>query len=222
METRVDGRTLRYQHRRGELLEAVSEYVLENGVASLSLRRVAEAAGVSHVTLQHHFGSKEQLVCEIVEHLLERTLVPQDLYIDGMPDPSMGLEDRVRALWTHLTSAKGQRDISLFVEVLGQSLFAGSEYRPAVARSMTHRLDMITANVIALGCPPEEARSRATLMLATLRGLVIELLATAEHERLDQAFESYLAAAAANAAAWSSRDGLGDDRPSAAVRHRGL
>jgi AcrR family transcriptional regulator len=206
MAERVDGRSLRYQHRRGELLEAVGEYVLENGVASLSLRRVGEAVGVSHVTLQHHFGSKEQLVAEIVEHLLERTLVPQGVYSDGTPDPGLDLPTRWRALWAHLTSPPGQRDIRLFVEVLGQSQFEGADYAQAVARSITHRLDLITANIIALGCPREEARSYATLLLATLRGLVIELLATGERERLDEAFETYLAGAERRAAEWSSTD----------------
>lgn len=196
---------MRYQHRRGELLEAVGEYVLENGVASLSLRRVADAVGVSHVTLQHHFGSKEQLVGEIVEHLLERTLVPQGVYSDGTPDPSRDLPTRWRAMWTHLTSPPGQRDIRLFVEVLGQSQFEGSGYAPAVARSMTHRLELITANVIALGCPEQEAPSYATLLLATLRGLVMELLATGERERLDEAFETYLANAERRAQEWSAK-----------------
>jgi AcrR family transcriptional regulator len=205
MAERVDGRRLRYQHRRGELLEAVGEYVLENGVASLSLRRVGDAVGVSHVTLQHHFGSKEQLVGEIVEHLLERTLVP-GVYSDGTPDPGLDLPARWRAMWAHLTSPPGERDIRLFVEVLGQSQFAGADYAPAVARSMNRRLDLITANVIALGCPREEARSYATLLLATLRGLVIELLATGERERLDEAFETYLAGAERRAAEWFSTD----------------
>jgi AcrR family transcriptional regulator len=203
MVERVDGRSLRYQHRRGELLEAVGEYVLDNGVASLSLRRVGEAVGVSHVTLQHHFGTKEQLVGEIVEHLLERTLVPQDVYGGGIPDPGLDLPARWRVLWGHLTSPPGQRDIRLFVEVLAQSQFAGADYAPAVARSITHRLELITANVVALGCPREEATSYATLLLATLRGLVIELLATGERERLDEAFETYLAGAERRAAEWS-------------------
>jgi AcrR family transcriptional regulator len=205
MAERVDGRSLRYKHRRGELLEAVGEYVLENGVASLSLRRVGEAVGVSHVTLQHHFGTKEQLVGEIVEHLLERTLIPR-VYSGGTPEPGLDLPTRWRALWTHLTSPPGQRDIRLFVEVLGQSQFGGADYAPAVARSITHRLDLITANIVALGCPPEQARSYATLLLATLRGLVIELLATGERERLDEAFETYLANAEHRALEWSAND----------------
>jgi len=207
MEARVDGRSLRYQHRRGELLEAVGEYVLDNGVASLSLRRIAEAVGVSHVTLQHHFGSKEQLVGEVVEHLLERTLVPQRVYPDGVPDRDLDLASRQRALWAGLTSPPGQRDIRLFVEVLGQSLFEGADYSPTVKRSITHRLDLIAANVISLGCPEEDARSFATLMLATLRGLVVDLLTTGERERVDDAFEIYLENIERRAAEWSM-DGL--------------
>ena len=42
-EGRVDGRTLRYQHRRPELLAAATEYVLDNGIGDLSLRDMARA-----------------------------------------------------------------------------------------------------------------------------------------------------------------------------------
>ncbi|HTW41436.1 MAG TPA: TetR/AcrR family transcriptional regulator [Solirubrobacteraceae bacterium] len=213
MGDRIDGRTLRYQHRRGELLEAVGEYVLEHGVASLSLRRVAEAVGVSHVTLQHHFGSKEQLVGEIVEHLLERTLVPQDVYAQGTPDPDMDLPTRWRALWAHLTSPHGRRDIRLFVEVLGQSQFEGAGYAGAVRRSIHHRIDLIAANVVALGCPPQDARAFATVGLATLRGLVIDLLATGERERVDEAFETYLSTVVDRAAQWERRQPALAERP---------
>lgn len=204
MQTRIDGRTLRYQHRRGELLEAVGEYVLDNGIAALSLRRVAEAVGVSHVTLQHHFGSKEELVGEIVEHLLARTLIPQQPYADGAPDPEMDATSRLRALWAHLTSAPGQRDIRLFIEVLGQSRFRGAGYSPAVEHSIRHRLDLLRAGIVGRGCPPEKARAHATVFLATLRGLVIDLLATGDRERIDEAFETVVANAELHAAEWSA------------------
>jgi AcrR family transcriptional regulator len=192
-ESRVDGRSLRYHQRRGELLEAVGEYVLEHGVASLTLRKVADAAGVSHVTLQHHFGTKEQLVGEIVEHLLERTFTPVQAYADGTPNPGLDLPTRWRTLWAQLTSPAGQRDVRLFVEVLGHSQFADSDrYATAVKRSIDHRVELMAAGVVALGCPPAQARGFATLALATLRGLVIDLLATGERERVDEAFEGAL------------------------------
>lgn len=203
MEARVDGRTLRYQHRRGELLEAVGEYVLENGVASLSLRRAAEAVGVSHVTLQHHFGTKQELVGEIVEHLLERTLIPQEVYAQGTPNPDLDLTTRWRVLWAHLTSPAGQRDIRLFEEVLAQSQFAEAGYASTVSRSIKHRIELTAANAVALGCPAEEAPAFATVALATLRGLVIDLLATGERERVDAAFERELETVLQRAREWA-------------------
>ncbi|HLH13296.1 MAG TPA: TetR/AcrR family transcriptional regulator [Solirubrobacteraceae bacterium] len=205
MVQRIDGRSLRYRHRRGELLEGVGEYVLEHGVANLSLRSCAGAVGVSHVTLQHHFGSKEQLVGEIVEHLLERTFTPQDVYADGTPNPGLDLPARWRALWAHLSSPSGLRDIRLFVEALGHSQFADSpRYAAAVERSIEHRLDVMEANVVRLGCPPAQARGFATLALATLRGLVIDLLATGERERVDEAFEGALENVVRRAGEWQA------------------
>jgi AcrR family transcriptional regulator len=204
MGTRIDGRTLRYQHRRGELIEAVGEYVLENGVASLSLRRVADAVGISHVTLQHHFGSKEDLIGEVVEHLLERTFTPQDVYTNGSPAAGTDLATRLRALWALVTSPAGQRDIRLFVEILAQGALGRTEPSEAVERSIAHRLDMITMNLVSLGCPEVEARPYATLTLSIFRGMVLDLLATGERERLDEAFELMLANAERRAAGWHS------------------
>jgi AcrR family transcriptional regulator len=207
MTDRIDGRRMRYSHRRGELLEAAGEYVSEYGVASLSLRRVAAAVGVSHVTLQHHFGTKEQLVGEIVEHLLERTFVPREAYPGGTPDQSMDLSARWRTVWAHLSSASGQRDLRLFVEVLGQSQFGGAGYAPAVKRASSHRRELLMTNMVTLGCPEEDASTYATLAQAMLRGLAIDLLATGDRERVDAAFERALEVIVRVADAWQSRAG---------------
>jgi AcrR family transcriptional regulator len=204
METRVDGRSLRYQHRRGELLDAVADYVLETGVAALSLRRAAEAVGVSHVTLQHHFGSKEQLVDEIIECLLERIVQSQSVHIDDAPARDADLATRLRMVWAHLTSPGGQRDIRLFIEFFGQSLFGGARFSPAAARSIEQRLELITATIVGLGCPLEEAGAFGTLLLATLRGLIMELLITGDRERMDAAFELAVADAERYTAQWAS------------------
>src|ERR1700684_1272948 len=155
MERRIDGRSLRYQHRRGELLHAVADYVLETGVAALSLRGAAEAVGVSHVTLQHHFGSKEQLLDEIIECLLERIMLSQGEYIGG--GQNADLPARLRRVWAYLTSPGGQRDVRLFIEFSGQSLFGAARLSPAAARSLEDRLELIAATIVELGCPREEA-----------------------------------------------------------------
>ena len=209
-EPRIDGRRLRYQHRRGDLLEAVGDYVLDHGVATLSLRGVAKAVGVSHVTLQHHFGTKEQLVGEIVEHLLERTFTPHGDY--------MHLDEgsTLRELWSRWSSPAGQRDIRLFVEVLGQGLFDRSGYSPAIKHSIEHRLDLIAERLKNVGCPDELAYTHATITLALLRGLMMDMLVTGDHERLDAAFECLLIDEARYVKSWN-RESDSEGRATAAV-----
>jgi AcrR family transcriptional regulator len=198
----VDRRSLRYRHRRGELLVAVGEYVLENGVATLTLRGAAEAVGVSHATLQHHFGSREQLLEEIIEHLLERSFAPGEDYPDGAT--AADVEVRLRRLWSSLKTPTSERDIRLFTEVLVQSLYAGPASEPAVVRSIGQRLARIAGIMVSLGCPESEAMSCATAMLAMLRGITLDLLATGEDERVEETFELLLAGALRLAGVWTA------------------
>jgi AcrR family transcriptional regulator len=198
----VDGRSLRYRHRRTELLVAVGEYVLENGVAALTLRRAAEAVGVTHATLQHHFGSREQLLEEIIEHLLERSFAPGEDYPEQATVDDVEL--RLRELWASLMTPTGKKDIRLFTEVLVQSLYAGADSEPAVTRSIGQRLERIAGIMVSLGCPESEAMSFATAMLAILRGITLDLLATGEEERVEATFELLLAGARRLTLTWTT------------------
>ncbi|WP_233188142.1 TetR/AcrR family transcriptional regulator [Actinomyces qiguomingii] len=59
-----DGRT-RYangERRRAAIADAAMEVFAEQGYNNLSLRQIAEAVGVSHTLLRHHFGNKETLL----------------------------------------------------------------------------------------------------------------------------------------------------------------
>ena len=59
-----DGRT-RYangERRRAEIVDAAMEVFAEQGFNNLSLRQIAEAVGVSHTLLRHHFGTKDTIL----------------------------------------------------------------------------------------------------------------------------------------------------------------
>ncbi|WP_454931933.1 TetR family transcriptional regulator [Actinomyces oricola] len=65
-----DGRT-RYangERRRTEIVEAAMKAFAELGYNNLSLRQIAQAVGVSHTLLRHHFGSKEVLLQAVLAH----------------------------------------------------------------------------------------------------------------------------------------------------------
>ena len=66
----VDGRALRYQHRKPQLLAAAAEYVLRHGrPRSVSAPCWAQGPGVTHATRSGFRRVPEEIAGEVVEHL---------------------------------------------------------------------------------------------------------------------------------------------------------
>ena len=78
----TDGRQARAVRTRGALLDAAELVVQRDGVAALTLERVAEEAGVSKGGLLYHFGSKQELIGALLTHTLERTNADLDALTD--------------------------------------------------------------------------------------------------------------------------------------------
>jgi AcrR family transcriptional regulator len=71
---------------RASILTAAKEALLEVGYARLSTRRIAEAAGVPLSQIHYHFGSKSNLVLEVLEEENRRLLQRQEMmYGQEMP-----------------------------------------------------------------------------------------------------------------------------------------
>jgi AcrR family transcriptional regulator len=71
---------------RAAILEAARSRLLEAGFARLSTRGVADAAGVPLSQLHYHFGSKQQLILEVLEMEDARRLARQTaMYAEGRP-----------------------------------------------------------------------------------------------------------------------------------------
>jgi AcrR family transcriptional regulator len=75
--SRVDGRRLRGQATREQILDAAREAMCEHGYAGASMRAVADAAGVQLSLVHYHFGGKRQLLVALLEHENERLLERQ-------------------------------------------------------------------------------------------------------------------------------------------------
>ena len=67
----------RSEATRANILEAARERLLADGFAGLSTRKVAESAGVPLSQLHYHFGSKQQLILELLEEENRRRLARQ-------------------------------------------------------------------------------------------------------------------------------------------------
>ncbi len=71
---------------KASILEAARRRLLTDGYAGLSTRAVAEAAGVPLSQLHYHFGSKQQMILDLLESESERRLARQtEMYAADQP-----------------------------------------------------------------------------------------------------------------------------------------
>jgi AcrR family transcriptional regulator len=182
----TDGRRLRYAHRKPELLSSAADYVFEHGLSELSLRPLATALGVSHRTLIHHFGSKENLLSEILREARarERQLVAaraEDL------DGKAGFVGIMRAVWER--SLQHLSYFRVYYEIHGLALQAPERYVGFIDGVVTEWLDVAIELLRREGLDAAGAESVATFVWAASRGLLLDLLTTAERQRVDAGFE---------------------------------
>ncbi|MFJ3306887.1 TetR/AcrR family transcriptional regulator [Streptomyces sp. NPDC086549] len=175
--------------RRAELVNAAVDYVAAHGIADLSLRGLGAAIGVSHRMLIHYFGSKEQLLVEIVRTSEQRQ---RDLLSRLRLEPGVLPADAARLLWQQLTDPRLADQERLFFEIYAHALRGRPEAAPVLEGLVNDWLGPLEAAEVAVGADPATARNRARLGLATVRGLLLDLLATGDRAGVDAAMEEFL------------------------------
>lgn len=184
--TATDGRTLRWEHRKPELLRAATEYVLDAGVADLTLRPLGAAIGVSNTTLIRHFGSKDDIIRDVCQELHGQMLRAFDAYwsqSNGRP------ADVLRALWDIWLTPEYSRQFVFLFELYGLALRDPHRFG-WFADSVVHdwRAPLETA-LITERVDPSRARQLSTLVVGLVRGLYLDMAATNDVERVSDAFE---------------------------------
>ena len=181
------GRPVNHQ-RRAELLDAAVQYAAEYGFSEVSWRPVAAALGVSTTTLVHHFGTKEQMLEAILGRLRERMFVATRGLAGEQPD----LATEARASWARAADPAHEAEFRLLFAVYGRALQAPQQFAEFLEHAVAY---WMSALVDAQGpaIDPATAQRRATLVIATIRGLLLDLLATGDRDRVQDAAESFFA-----------------------------
>ena len=169
------------QRRPEELREAVVEYLLEHGLANLSLRPLAKAVGSSPRGLLYHFGSKEKMVVEVIAEIRHRQ---RDTL--GTIDASTFAE-ACRQVWEQMSSDESEPLFRLFFEAYGIALRNPQLYAAFLHNTIEHWLDVIAEPLYREGRNRAQARAFATVVLAGLRGFMLDFCTTHDRERLHQA-----------------------------------
>jgi AcrR family transcriptional regulator len=172
--------------RRAELLDAVVDYTVEHGFSELSWRPAAAALGVSTTTLVHRFGTKERMLEEILGRLRERVFASDAL------GPQPDLAAAARVAWTRSSDPRQWAEFRLFFAVYGRALQAPEQFGAFLDHVVA---DWMNALIEAQGPGTDRATAArtATLVIATIRGLLLDLLATGERGRVQDTAEAFLA-----------------------------
>nr|WP_042189140.1 TetR/AcrR family transcriptional regulator [Kibdelosporangium sp. MJ126-NF4]CEL18685.1 Transcriptional regulator, TetR family [Kibdelosporangium sp. MJ126-NF4]CTQ98169.1 Transcriptional regulator, TetR family [Kibdelosporangium sp. MJ126-NF4] len=177
--------------RQVELLDGAYRYALEHGIGELSLRPLAAAIGSSPRVLLYLFDSKEGLI----RALLARARTDELALLDRVDRRDAGaLRDVARTLWGWLASAEHRALLRLWVEAYSRSLVDPDGPWGDFARST---VDDWLAVLAAAQSPAEretpEGEAERTLVLAVLRGALLDVLATGDAERVTAGVDRHLA-----------------------------
>jgi AcrR family transcriptional regulator len=173
--------------RRDEILERAYQYVLTHGLLDVSLRPLAAAVGSSPRVLLFLFGSKDDLL----RALLARARAEELVLLAGLRQRGdVGLRATASAVWGWLTATEHRGLLRLWLESYARSLIDPDGPWAGFARGTVD--DWLALLAESQPRPDACASTERTLVLAVLRGALLDLLATGEVERVTAAVQSFL------------------------------
>jgi len=176
--------------RREELLDKITEYILSNGLADLSLRPLAAAIKTSPRMLLYFFGTKERLISEALAHF--RKHEQRDFQRAVSKSKPQDIIQSLLRDWRLSASSKRAKYSRLFFEIYGLALQDPKRFPRFLESAVGDWLSLFEKALAEFGLPPATARTLATLALGTIRGLHLDLLATGDHKRTEAAFREML------------------------------
>ncbi|HEY6790160.1 MAG TPA: TetR/AcrR family transcriptional regulator [Trebonia sp.] len=174
--------------RKRELLEAAYRYVLAHGLADMSLRPLAKEIGSSPRVMLFLFGSKEGLI----HALLARAREDELRYLQGAR-ASPGARETGREVWSWLAEPSHRALLALWVEGYARSLLGEPGPWAGFGRDTVNDwLSLLADRQPADRRDTPQAEAERTLLLAVLRGALLDLLATGDIDRVTAAVRHHL------------------------------
>jgi AcrR family transcriptional regulator len=188
--------------RQAELLELAYQYAVSRGRADLSLRPLAKAIGSSPRVLLYLFGSKDGLVRALLARARADELALLDEALrEGAPrehsqagDGADQLAAVASRIWSWLADESRRGLLTLWVDGYARSLAEpGGPWAGFAAATVADWLAVLAAAQPAQHRATEAGLAERTLVLAVLRGALLDLLATGDTLRVTSAVQAHLA-----------------------------
>ena len=170
--------------RRGDLLDAAIEYLLNNGVANLSLRPLAAGVGSKARLLIYHFGSKDALVADAM--LVVRNRVQSAFAAIVHNGEGLKSSQIITTFWKWATSAEHQQYLKLFFEVHGLALQKPAQYGSYLEGAVESWVELMTST-LPDHLSHKKRHGLATLAVGAVAGLLLDYLSSRNKARTSDA-----------------------------------
>ena len=175
--------------RPAALLDAIVGYLVQHGVAELSLRPLAKAVQSSPRVLLYYFGSKEQLIVKALARLREKQRGSFQSLREANYDTPSGA---CRAIWRQMSSPQSEPLFLFFFETYALALRHPQKYGDFLRHAVEDWIDFISAPQIRKGHSRTAARSFATIVVSGFRGFMLDYCASRDRSRVDAAVDRWL------------------------------
>jgi AcrR family transcriptional regulator len=170
-----------------QLLDACADFALGHGLPD-RLAPFAAATGTSNRMLLYHFGTRDGLLKAVLQRARDRQRAQFGELLRVRADESYLVT--LRRAWPEMTGQHGRPFLDLFGRLRED---AGQQLWPGFRReATTDWLGPLEDGLRSLGLPRQ-----ATLTLAVIRGLIMDLEATGDTGRVNHAFAEHLDALSA-------------------------
>jgi len=174
--------------RRLDLLNASVEYILNHGIADLSLRPLAANVGSKARLLIYHFGTKDSLVTEAMIVVRDRA---QQAFADVVRDGSGHTSSQIiHAFWQWATSRQHERYLRLFFEIHGLASQKSAAYERYLKGAVTSWVEMMAA-VLPPKLSKQKRQALATLAVGAVVGLMLDYLSSGDKKRTSDALDLF-------------------------------
>jgi AcrR family transcriptional regulator len=163
---------------QARLRDQAVRYVMAHGIGDLALRPLAKALDTNARMLIYHFGSREGLMREILAGLRERESAQVERWMKSARKPRT-MPEFLRWYWRRISAPQARAAVRLVFELYALALRNPRDY-PGV---LEEPLAFWPKLVHAMGIQSEIDEVEATLLLAALRGLLLDLCATSDRRR---------------------------------------
>jgi AcrR family transcriptional regulator len=165
------------------ILEATMRLLATRGVQGTSLDAVAEAAGVAKSSVLWHFGSKEELLLRVAEHVFDEVARGPVREILALPT----IEERDEATWRFFSETLHERPElrRLIPYLIFESIDGRPELRERLQQLYRGIRELYESGLREVVADPSQRRRLAMISVATFDGLFLQWLLDPEAVDLD-------------------------------------